>query len=205
MNIEEVRAKQIELTATVERLTTAHQEATAALAALEPNVNDLTLALGKAGLAARLGEGKPAEVTRLGARVADLERQRAEHQAVAAEAERQIRAAEVELSRLTLLERRHVYTEALAVRDATLATVLAAVETLRPVLDQLWREEAVAYGAALEAQVDGHPHAFRDRLSEAITAMLGTAFIPANRRWNLDSMIDRQRTHAQQAVEEVAA
>lgn len=203
MTIGETRAKQAELT--VERLTAARQEAMTALAALEPNVGDVVLALGKAGLAARLGQGKASEVARLGSQVADLERQRAEHQAVAAEAERQIRAAEVELARLVLHEKRYTYTEALTVRDATLTLVLAAVETLRPQIDQLWREEAAAYGAAIEAEISGHPNSFKSRISEVLTQALGVGYVPANRHWDIRSMIDRQRTHAQQAVEEVAA
>ncbi len=111
-------------------------------------------------------------MTRLQTRVRELEAERATHQAVSQEAQRQLAVLEAELVLVLQAERADRYRQALAQRDRVMQIVAAMVEELAPKLAELRRLEREAYAASNDA---GTPHSarWRQRFDENLAERLG--------------------------------
>jgi Zn-dependent alcohol dehydrogenase len=182
MHLDDIRAQRAELVAAIDRRAIARTDAMTALRDVEARLEAATAELGRARLAARLGEGKASDASKLGQTTAVLERERAELQDVLAEAGRQLAVAEAELALLDQAERSELYRQAVAQRDRAVQVVAAAVADLVPKLDELRRLERAALSAG-QAAGTGHAHRWQAEFDANLAERLGLAHVrPIYRR-----------------------
>ena len=181
MTADEIRQQRANFEGAIAKLTQARIGAMTALADLEPLLADATADLGRAGLAARLGDGKTADVSRLQARVGELERERATHLAVSQEAQKQIAVLDAELVLVVQAERQERYRQAIAQRDRVVQIVAVAVDELAQQLAELKALEREAYAAGQDA---GSPHSgeWFYRFAEQMSHRLGLKTVQGSAR-----------------------